>query len=200
MSDPASQPPQRPRLAARLRLPQVSGKWTVFWLLFCLTVTGLLIPLVLKKPLWIELEFVVAAWWLLWAIVLTKLLYQGEQIADDHQQHKPRDWFGLTKNSGPSGSDFSGCGSGADAEGCLVLLGLIVALFLVWILIEFALPIVFFMLYFLIRAMLVHVVHDRPRCQGNFGLAAFRGCLWAAIYTVPLAGTVWLVHFIMRRG
>src|SRR5688572_2094195 len=100
MSEPSStpRPPKRPRLAQRLRLPQVSGKWTVFWLLICLLITGLLIPPVLKKPLWVELEIVVGVWWLLWGIVLTKLLYMGEQIADDHQHHEPRDWFGF-KNS-----------------------------------------------------------------------------------------------------
>jgi hypothetical protein len=204
MSDESStpQPPNRPRFARRLRLPEVSGKWTVFWLLVCLIITALLIPLVLKKPLWVELEIVVVVWWLLWGVVLTKLLYKGEQIADDHQQHKARDWFGLNKEgSGSSGPDLGGCGPGVDAEGCLVLLGLIVALFLVWILIEFALPILFFMLYFLIRGMLVHAVHDKPQCQGNWSMAAFRGFLWATIYTAPLAGTIWLVHYMqMKRG
>lgn len=196
MSEPSSnpQPPKRPRLAQRLRLPEVSGKWTVFWLLFCLVLSGLLIPLILKKPLWVELEAVVAVWWLLWGIVLTKLLYMGEQIADDHQPHKPRDWFGF-KNSG-SGSDLSGCGSGADAEGCMVLVGLILALVLLWVLIEFAIPILFFMAYFLIRGMLVHVVHEKPYCKGNLSWSAFRGFLWATIYTSPLAGTIWLIHRI----
>jgi hypothetical protein len=201
MSNPSStpQPPQRPSLRRRLRLPEVSGKWTVLWLLICLIVSGLFIPLVLKKPLWIELEFVVLAWWIIWGFVLTKLLYKGEQVADDHTQHKPRDWFGL-KDSG-SGPGFSGCGSGADAEGCLVLLGLLLALFLIWFLIELAIPIVFFMLYFLIRGMLVHVVHDKPACRGSLSLSAFRGFLWATIYTAPLAGTIWLVHYIqLKRG
>ena len=203
MSDESStpQPPRRPRLSRRLRLPEVSGKWTVFWLLICLIITGLLIPLVLKKPLWLEFELVMAAWWVLWGIVLTKLLYKGEQIADDHQQHKPRDWFGFNKKESGSGPDLSGCGSGADAEGCLVLVGLILALIVVWFLIEFAIPIIFLMLYFLIRGMLVHVVHDKPQCQGDLGMSAFRGFLWATIYTAPLAGTIWLVHFIqMKRG
>jgi hypothetical protein len=196
------EPPKRPRLRERLRLPEVSGKWTVLWLLLCFILTGVLIPLVLKLPKWVEFEIVVACWWVLWAIVLTKLLYSGEQVSDDHRHHKPRDWFGLKKSEGSSGNwgDLSGCGA-ADGEGCLVLLGLIVALILVWFLVEIAIPIVFLMLYFLVRGMLVRVVNDRPGCRGNFGLSAARGALWATVYTLPLALTVWLVHYIhLKHG
>lgn len=192
------QPPQRQRLSQRLRLPEVSGKWTVLWLLMCLIVTGLFIPFVLKKPLWIELEIVVGIWWLIWGVVLTKLLYKGEQVADDHKHHKPRDWFGMGQ-SGSSSPDLSGCANGADFEGCAVLIGLILALIAVWFLIEFALPILFFMLYFLIRGMLVHAVHEKPYCRGNLTWSAFRGFLWATIYTAPLAGTIWFVHYIQMK-
>lgn len=192
----APNPPQRPRLSQRLRLPEVSGKWTVIWLFVCFVLTGVLIPLVLKLPKWIEFEIVVGVWWMLWAIILTKLLYMGEQVADDHQPHKPRDWFGLN-NSG-SGNWDPGCGAGADLEGCLVLIGLIVALLLVWLLIEFAIPIVFLMLYFLVRGMLVHVVHNKPICRGNLPLSAARGIFWATVYSVPLAGTIWLIHQMMK--
>jgi hypothetical protein len=48
MPEDASPPPPQRLLSRRLR-PPVSGKWTVFWLLMCLVVSGLLIPLVLKK-------------------------------------------------------------------------------------------------------------------------------------------------------
>jgi hypothetical protein len=199
---PSPEPRKRPRLRERLRLPEVSGKWTVLWLLLCFILTGVLIPLVLKLPKWVEFEIVVACWWVLWAIVLTKLLYAGEQVSDDHRHHKPRDWFGLKKSEGSSGNwgDLSGCGS-ADGEGCLVLLGLIAALILVWFLIEIAIPVVFLMLYFLVRGMLVSVVNDRPGCRGNFSFSAARGALWATVYTLPLALTIWLIHFIhMKHG
>lgn len=201
-SDPQSpdQPRKRPRLRERLLLPTVSGKWTVLWLLLCLILTAVLIPLVLKLPKWVKFEIVVGCWWVLWTIVLTKLLYMGEQLADDHKHRPPRDWFGLNRNeSGPA--DFSGCGSGADAEGCAVILGLILALILVWFLIEVAIPVVFLMLYFLVRGMLVRVVHDKPQCRGNFVLSAARGALWATVYTLPLGVLVYLVHLIhFKRG
>lgn len=196
MSDAPSppDPPQRPGLSKRLGIPHVSGTWTVILLLFCFVLTTGLVLLVFRKlPEWVEFEIVVGTWWLLWALVLTKLLYMGEQIADDYKHRQPRSWFD-TKN-------LDGCSSGgSDAEGCVVVLGLIVALFLVWILIEFAVPIIFFMLYFLVRGMLVRVVNDKPQCQGNIGLSAFRGIFWATIYTAPLALTIYVVHFLHQRA
>lgn len=189
--------PARPPFSRRLRLPAVSGKWTVIWLLVCAAVSGLLIPLILRKPLWVEFELVVAVWWLLSGMLLTKLLYRGERVADDHRQHSPRDWFNL-KHAGTS--DLSGCGPGIDGEGCLVLVGLLIALLLVWLLIELLIPVVFFLLYFLIRGMLVHAAHNRPRCRGHLSMSVGCGFFWATIYTTPLAGVVWLVHVIGSRG
>ena len=46
---------------------------------------------------------------------------------------------------------------------------------LVWFLVEIAIPIVFLMLYFLVRGMLVRVVNDRPECRGNLLLSTVRG-------------------------
>ena len=195
---PIPPPPRRPRLAQRLRLPVVSGKWTVLWLVCCFALTGVFIPLVLHLPKWIDFEIVVAVWWFLWALILVKLLYKGEQVSDDHQHHEPRDWFGLN-NTSLSGCGDAGCALGADAEGCLVVLGLIAALVLVWVLVEFAIPIVFLLLYFLVRGMLAHVVNERPSCQGNFGLSAIRGIFWATVYSAPLAGAVWIIHWIYLK-
>lgn len=88
-----------------------------------------------------------------------------------------------------------------DIEGCLIILGLIAALMLVWVLIEFAVPIVFFLLYFLVRGMLARVVNDKPQCRGHAGLSALRGMLWATVYTLPLAVAIWSIHAMqMRRG
>ncbi|MCE9530282.1 MAG: hypothetical protein K8T89_03980, partial [Planctomycetes bacterium] len=143
MPDNSPEPSKRPPLKERLRLPHVSGFWTVLWLLACFVLTGILLPLVLKLQPWIEFEIVVGIWWLLWSMILTKLLYKGEHIADDHRLKKPKDWFGL---DGSSGSNWDGCAGGADFEGCAIVLGLIAALALVWLLIELAIPIVFFML------------------------------------------------------
>jgi hypothetical protein len=196
---PEAKPPKRPRFSQRLRLPEVSGKWTVIWLLVCFTLTAALIPILLRraKP-WIEMEIVVAVWWILWALILTKLLYKGERISDDHQRREPRDWLHLKKLGDGVGDP--GC-STTDGEGCLVILGLIAALFLVWVLIEVAIPVVFFLLYFVVRGMLANVVNDKTRCQGNLGQSAIRGLFWATLYSAPIALTIWLVHWIhMKRN
>ncbi len=185
-----------PSRRRRLRLPVVSGKWTVVWLLCCFLFTGALIPLVMRLPKWVEFEVVIAIWWLLWVMILTKLLYKGEQVSDDHVRKGARSWFN-TKDHDLSGYD--GCAYGADFEGCAVIIGLIAAVALVWILVEIAVPVVFFMLYFLVRGMLARVVNDQRNCRGEFGRSALRGVLWATIYTVPLAVTVWIIHVIHAR-
>lgn|GEM_PF-4087725 len=193
---PASPESRRPRLRKRLQLPLVSGKWTVFWVTVCLATTGLLIPLVLKKPLWVELELVIAAWWLISGLLLTRFLYLGARIDDDHKPNQPRNWLG---SSNTTGSDLSGC-SGVDGEGCLILIGLVAVFFVVWLLIELAIPLVFFVMYFLIRGMIVHAVHERHSCQNNLLYSVVRGFLWATVYTAPLAGIVWFIHFLQARA
>lgn len=195
-SDENQSPRNRRRPTRGLRLPEVSGKWTVIWLLVCFILTGILIPVVLKLPHWIEYEIVVGVWWIVWTMILTKLLYKGEQITDDHQHKQPRDWLGLQK---ADASDASGCGYGADFEGCAVLIGLVVALILVWFLIEVAIPIVFLLLYFLVRGMLANVVNEKAYCRGNFTLSAARGFFWATVYTAPLALSIWVIHYIQKK-
>jgi len=50
----APPPPPGPSRPRRLRLPVVSGKWTVVWLLCCFLFTGALIPLVMRLPKWLD--------------------------------------------------------------------------------------------------------------------------------------------------
>ena len=77
----------------------------------------------------------------------------------------------------------------------------IVALFAgTWLLIEVAIPVVFFLLYVITRGMLAGVTNDRHRCRGSLARAAGRGLGWATVYTAPLAGVVWFVHFVHGRG
>jgi hypothetical protein len=199
MSDSPDTPPLQPDplRRRRLRLPVVSGKWTVVLLLCCFLFTGALISLVMRLPKWLDFEIVIAIWWLLWVMILTKLLYKGEQVSDDHVRKGARSWFNTTKD--PDLSRYDGCWYGLDFEGWAVIFGLIAAVALVWFLIEIAIPIVFFMLYFLVRGMLARVVNDQWNCRGNVGLSALRGVIWATIYTVPLAFTVWIIHFIHAR-
>jgi len=193
-SPPSEQPLERPNFKRRLRLPVVSGKWTVIWLLVCFALTAVLIPVALNLKVWVEIEIVLSCWWVLWCVLLTKLLYKGEQVSDDHSPGEPRSWGGF------SGHDMSGCGV-MDFEGILIIIGLVLALALVWVLIEFAIPIVFFLLYFLVRGMLAQAVNGRFHCRGNLTLSAANGIFWSTLYTAPLVLAVWMVHWIhMKRG
>jgi hypothetical protein len=234
---------RRQLLARTVRLPRLSGKASAAWLLFCFLLTALLIPALLRLPRWIDYEIVLAAWWAVWLAVLSRLLYTGQHVADDHRLAQPRNWFasnreeaqgGLTVAPAPdvapgwlsmnkkegqgktasNDRDDAGhredraaraswwdgffwgsvAGDEAVAVGCLVVIGLVLLVGVVWFLIEVAIPLVLFVLYFVTRGMLAHVVNDRHRCRSRLSRALAWAGIWATVYTVPLAGVVWLVH------
>ncbi len=206
-----------PRLGRWLRLPRLSGKASAACLVAFFLATALLIPGVLRLPLWIDFEIVLGIWWLAWLILLTALLHRGQRVADDHQLGEPRNWLkalrgepkpkdplDIRRKESSSGwwDDFWWIGPG-DGEGCLVLLGIIlaviVAFFALWFLIEIAVPVVLFLLYSVARGMLAAVLNDRHRCRGRLGRALAWGLVWATVYTVPLAGVVWFVHYLLSR-
>ena len=93
----AETPVQRPSLAKRVRLPRLSGRASAAWLVVCFVLTAVLIPMALRLPRWVEFEIVLAAWWAIWLAVLTRLLYAGQRVADDHQMREPRNWFASDK-------------------------------------------------------------------------------------------------------
>ena len=92
-----------------------------------------------------------------------------------------------------------------DSEGCLIVLGVILAVVIalvgIWLLIEIVIPALAFVAYFLIREMLARVTNDEHSCQGSVVRAVLWGSLWATVYTLPFALLVWLVHFVhMKPG
>ena len=187
------------------RSRRVSGTITALWLVACLVLTAVLIPAVLRLPRWVEFEIVLGVWWVVWFVALTWFLFRGLRVTDDLAFHQPRNWFssGTTQaKSESSGSWWDGFwwGSSCGGDAVLVLVG-VVALFIgTWFLIEVAIPVVFFLLYLITRGMLAGVANDRHHCRGNVARAAGWGFLWATVYTGPLAGAVWLVHFVHQRG
>jgi hypothetical protein len=221
---PAPPPTRRQLLARTMRLPRLSGKASAAALIFCFLLTGLLIPAALSLPVWIDFEIVLATWWFIWLIVLTYLLYTGQRVADDHQLGPPRNWFGWAKpaqqssttapsqknkqernssNANAAWWDGFFWGSFAlDGEavaiGCFIVIGLIALAGLVWFLVEIAIPVVLFLLYFVARGMLAHVVNDRHRCKGSVARALLWALVWATVYTAPLLGVVWFIHNIQR--
>jgi hypothetical protein len=201
-------PVRKPSLAKRVRLPRLSGKASAAWLVVCFALTAVLIPIALRLPRWIEFEIVLAVWWSLWLIVLTRLLYTGQRVTDDHQMREPRNWFASDKATAESKKDqesawwdgfFWGWFWG-DGDGVLILIGLFLLLAAVWILFEIAIPVLLFLLYFVTRGMLAQVVNDRHDCRGRVGRALSWSLVWATVYTVPLVAAVWFIHYVHQKS
>jgi hypothetical protein len=189
-----------------LCLPRVSGVQSFLVLLLCMGLTALLVPMALKLSTWIKAEIVIAVWWAIWGFALTLFLYNGWLVTHDFQQptfSSPTSreaagdsysrgwWDGFLWGSFP---DFSIGDADNPLLGCLALLVLIIVLpFLLVFLVEAAVLLAFVM-YLMIRGMLAQVANSRLRCRGRLGRAVAFGVLWATLYTLPLAGLVWLVH------
>ena len=194
-----------PRSRGRFRL---SGKGTAWRLALAFALTGILIPMLLKLPIWIDYEIVLCVWWVIWLGTLTSLLYTGMRVTDDHQLRPARNWLKLggsepTKSSRKDRDVSRGDGGWWPGmyvgEGCFYILVLLIALaalaFALWFLIEVAIPVLLFLIYLVPRGMLAHVVNDRHHCQGRLSRSFLWALIWATVYTVPLAGIVWFVHF-----
>lgn len=192
-----------------MRIPSVSGKTSVLILALCFALTAVLVPMASHLDRWIEDEIVLTVWWLVWVVALSRFLYTGRQIRDDHVFTGPRSWLPNWKgktHSGLSSGDSSALGcldllsGGADLEGCAVVLAVIVGAILLfaaaWLLIEVAFPVLALVVYFLIRGMLAHVVNDWHKCKGHVLRSLAWGAVWATAYTVPLGLLVYLVHVI----
>jgi hypothetical protein len=165
----------------------------------CFALTAALIPMAVRLPLWIDFEIILAVWWLIWVAVLTRLLYLGRIVRDDHRLGEPRQWF--DEDSRPSASGLASSWlwfTPFEIDGCvfaLVVVAALVALvWAAWFVVEIAVPAVAFLLYFLMRAMLAQAINVEHGCRGKLGSALARSIVWATVYTAPLAGVVWLVH------
>jgi hypothetical protein len=195
--------------ARHVRLPRLSGKASAAWLVICFILTAVLIPMALSLPQWIEFEIVLAAWWLIWFAVLTRLLFTGQRVTDDYQMHNPRRWFGSSSGKKPEKKTSSG-GSWwwwdwgpIDGEGFLIVIGIIIALIVlfgvIWFLFEVGIPVILFLLYFVSRGMLARVINDRHHCRQRLRRSLAWGLLWATVYTAPLAAAVWAVHAVHEQ-
>jgi hypothetical protein len=165
----------------------------------------------LRLPHWVEFEIVLAVWWAVWFGVLTKFLYSGLRVADDHVLQQPRNWFSgwLSSNKDKSQKQSESSGSWWDGffwgwflgdELVLLLIVAVVLLGGIWLVFEVAIPVLLFLLYFVARGMLAGVVNDRHRCRGHLGRSVVWGFIWATVYTGPLAAAVWFVHFVHQRA
>jgi hypothetical protein len=194
---------RRRRIIQAVKLPRVSGKTMAAALILCFILTGLLIPVILRKEIWIDAEFVVGTWWLIWVVALAAVLYRGHRVSDDHQMGQARNW-----NLRKIFSDWSPVGDvfevpNLDAEGCaigcLILAAIPLLILLAWFFVEIAIPALIFVAYFMVRGQLAHVVNDRHHCAANLLRSVAWGTLWATVYTAPIAGLVWFIHFAAKR-
>lgn len=198
--------------------PRLSGKVTALVVGASLAATAVLLPATLKLPRWVEAEIVLASWWVIVAATLVVLLYRGFRLRDDFVFFMPWDRPaesvtpgakpGKPGKPGSKGSgigDLVGCGDGCsavDGEGCagavVVVIALAVALGAAWIFVELAMPLAFFLTYWLFMRAIGRVANDRHGCDGNPGRALGWGAMWATIYVVPLAALTWAFHALHR--
>ncbi len=214
-----NQSPYRAR-ARRVLLavsPRVSGQVTALLVGASLIGSAALLPTALKLSPWIEIELVLALWWVIVTVTLSVLLYRDFRLRDDYVYFLPwaRPTGSIDAGNGGKGkkrkgsgwadgcSGLDGCGSvdgcgAADGEGLLVLLAVVLvlgaALGAAWILVELAMPLIFFSTYWLLMRAIGHVARDGHGCQGALGKSLGWGMLWSTIYVLPLAALTWVVH------
>ena len=114
LRDPARPGADRPvanRLAAmadaggRARLPGVSGRSSAIFLLVLFVAVAVVLPLALHRSAWVEAEIVVAAWFVIWTVVLTWLGYSGRTVDEDWGGfRRPRRLFGRGGGIGRPGA------------------------------------------------------------------------------------------------
>ncbi len=166
----------------------------------CLLVSALLLPAAAHLPRFVEIELVLGAWWIVWVVVLTLLLYLGKEVDDSHTPHFAArrskiiwEVFWLSLQAG-------GC---AVAEGCLIvvvvlLVGVLVALALT-LLVELVIPAIALLLLVSIGGMAARAANDTHGCAGRFGMSLLWGMLWATVYVGPLAAIVVWVSVLITK-
>ena len=196
----------RPPLRVRRVTPPVSGALSA-WIVGCMMLlVALVFPAALQLPRWLEFEIVVAAWWAIWAGTFVVLLYRGWRVAQDLKSIKGTGDGKLLSLGGGSSSGqrsksswLDGLSGGVELEGCLIVIGLIIAFCLAFLLAEFLVPALLLGAYWLIVRGLAAVANDRHECEGHLGRALLWGMFWSAVYTLPLAGMVALGQWIVAH-
>lgn len=200
------------RVAARRVLlaaaPRVSGKASAAIVLACLVAAAVLVPASLRLPRWIEVEIVLVAWWLVLATLLVVLLYRDFRLRDDYVYFVPWDRPSVASArpamGGGSGTSGWSIGDGCSADGEGIVVAAAVAIVLgaafgaAWVVVELALPLVFFVLYAGLMRAIRRVAADRRGCAGDLGKSLAWGALWATIYIAPISLLTWAIHALHR--
>ncbi len=199
--------------------PRASATTTALVMLASFAASAVLLPASLHLPRWLEVEFVFGAWWTIVTATLSTLLYRNFRLRDDYVYFAPwnrpakpessSDAKPAKSSSGSGCGDLGGCagcgdlsGCGEAGEGALVVAAVAVALAVAfgaaWVLVELAMPMVFFVMYALFMRAIARVANDRHECEGELGRSVGWGALWATAYVVPLALFTWLLHVARR--
>jgi hypothetical protein len=178
--------------------PKLSGKTAALVAGLSFALTAVLLPVALSLPRWLEIEVVLAAWWLLSALGFAALLHRGFHLVDDYVYFAP--WNRPSSAGEAAHLGAEGCSGYApdDLEGCLIglLFALLAALLFgaAWLLVEIAAPLLFLLVYLLVTRALTRVARDRHDCRGAPARALAWGALWATIYLLPLAALAYGIH------
>jgi hypothetical protein len=197
------------RNASRIVASPLSGVWTATLLLACMVVVSVAVPGLLHRPRWIEAELVIAAWWAIWTVTLSVLLYRGWRLSDDHVLAPPRVPWDRSQKDGKSdvltdavswGCDPIGCGALAGCGETAFVVTLVAAILgAVWLMVELALPGLFFLAYYLVRTSLARVANDHHDCESQLGRAVVWGMVWASAYAAPLALVIFVAHRLLVK-
>lgn len=177
---------------------RASSRATAIVVVACLAFTAAIVPFALHRSRWVELEMVLAGWWLVWAVVLSWVARRGAVFADDHTfaitspftsvrrwAKKPADW---TFSFGDLLAGLS------DIDGLVLLVVLPVLLpivfFAAWFVVELVVPVLFFVAYIGVVRALRHAAAYRASPER----AVLGGVAWATAYVAPLAVVVWICH------
>ncbi len=187
-----------PSQAELIRSSWLSAQNVFFFILICLSMTGLFAAMAMKQQTWTEAVIVLGICWFIWCAVLSGILFNG--VRDDDVLGQPTYWFArwLSADQSQNKPNHSWkLGSGwqfllMDGRVCVLLVGVLLSLAL-----DNVPPVFGFimMLLLIIRTMLAIMRDDRHHCRGNMPRSALWGMTWATIFAVTLAGAViWLIH------
>jgi hypothetical protein len=203
--------------------PRVSGKVTALVVVVSLFAAAVLVPASVRLPRWIEAEMVLGLWWVVLAVTLVVLLYRGFRLKDDLVYFVPWDrpappgkddgsksprsagQKDLSLGSKPGGCVGDGCSgiggdgcSSIDGEGAIVVVVVVVALgtalCAAWVMVEIAMPLLFFLMYSVLMRAIRRAASDRRGCEGNLVKSLGSAVLWATIYILPIAALAWALH------
>ena len=187
--------------------PKVSRKPIVLIVALCFLLSGVLIPVSLHLNRWVEVELVLAVWWLVWIVVMSWLLYEGHAVDDDI--HVPWTKGRLAKTSaGEAGGCVAdaGCSHGCfPMDGCgevgVAIVGIFLLIVGVIFLIELIFPAIALLLLASIGGMFARAVNDTRGCEGRVGLSFFWAFAWATLYIGPVAAIViWVSNYLAHRA